>query len=48
MMFLVYKNPVKSICYPSRMVENLSCLYPIEVAQVGCILAGTITSLLPT
>ena len=21
-----------------RVVENLSCLYPVEVAQVGCIL----------
>jgi hypothetical protein len=26
------------------MVENLGCLYPIEVAQVGCILDRTITS----
>jgi hypothetical protein len=32
----------------SRMVENLSCLYPVEVAQVGCILAHTIVSLPPT
>jgi hypothetical protein len=30
-----------------RMVENLSCLYPVEVAQVGCILAHTIASLPP-
>jgi len=28
----------------SRMVENLSCLYPIEVAQSKCILDRMITS----
>jgi hypothetical protein len=31
-----------------RMVENLDCLYPIEVAQVGCILDRTISSRPPT
>ena len=30
--------------YPGRMVENLGCLYPIEVAQVECILDRTISS----
>jgi hypothetical protein len=29
-----------------RMVENLGCLYLIEVAQVGCILDRTISSCL--
>jgi hypothetical protein len=28
----------------ARKVENLGCFYPIEVAQVGCILGRTITS----
>ena len=27
---------------PSHMVENLGCLYPIEMAQVKCILDRTI------
>jgi Salmonella virulence plasmid 65kDa B protein len=31
-----------------RMVENLGCLYLIEVAQVGCILDRTISSCLQT
>jgi transposase-like protein len=30
----------------ARMVENLACLYLIEVAQVGCILDRTISSCL--
>jgi hypothetical protein len=33
---------------PPRMVENLDCLYPIAVAQVGCILDRTISSRPPT
>ena len=31
-------------CEAARMVENLSCLYPIEVAQGKCILDRMITS----
>ena len=32
----------------ARMVEYIGCLYPIEVAQVGCILGRTITARPPT
>ena len=30
---------------PRRLVEEIGCLYPIEVAQVGCILNAMTKSL---
>src|SRR5262245_2542119 len=38
----------KCATLPGRLVENLGCLYPIEVVQVRCILRGTVQSLPPT